>query len=96
MIHENIVHDRNLDLTDLRVYFTLCKIMDPGGWILQTQVKISTECGIAQSNISASMKKLFDAKYLLKERQGKTGRALYRVNPFYTSKGPISMRKSQW
>lgn len=94
MIHRNIVNDRSMTLTDIRVYFALCDLMIAGGWVLQTQHKISERLGIAPPHVAASVSKLKAAGYVTRSKHGKTGRELLRVNPAHTSKGFSSMRKS--
>lgn len=95
MVFFEIVHNKSMLLTDLRVYAACCQLMKPGGWVLVPQKEIAEITGINKGHVNASMKKLLAAGYLFQGIHPGTKRKLYQVNSFFACKGSLAMRKAQ-
>ena len=95
MVFESILLNKKMTLTYVRVYYHLTTIMKAGGWILPTQKGIADDLGMDVQQLNRALGKLKEAGYISQEIHPDEKRKVYRVNPFYTAKGHLSMRTSQ-
>lgn len=87
--------NKELTRNDLRVYHALVARLDFKNWILVSQADVAAMTGIAQPNVSKSMKKLRDQGIIEKGPKKGTSQS-YRLNDVFAWRGKIhELRKHQ-
>lgn len=83
---EKIVNNKDLKLTDYRVFLLISSVVDYENYVLLSQVDLAERLGISKGTLGTSMKKLVDLGILIKGP--KFGRNVsYRLAPTTAWKG---------
>jgi hypothetical protein len=90
MLWNKIIHDAEVSKADVILYLHLCSIMEPGGWIAETQAAIAKQLKLDVSNVAKGMGRLKALGYILKAQH--KGSMWFQVNPEYAHKGPLLYR----
>ena len=93
MLWNDIIHDTEVGNADKLLFLHLCTIMEPGGWIAETQSEIARQLDLDVSNVAKAMGRLMKRGYLCKTPH--KGSLWFQINPLYAHRGPLIYRKIQ-
>lgn len=91
MLWNQIIHDERVSKADKLLFLHLCTIMEPGGWIAETQAEIARQMKLDVSNVAKGLGRLKGFKYVLRTEH--KGSLWFQVNPLYAHRGPTLYRK---
>jgi hypothetical protein len=92
MLWHAIALDDRVRKADALLYLKLCTIMEPGGWIAETQRSVATKFGLDYSNVVKGMGRLIELGYILKAEH--KGSIWFQINPEHAHRGPLLYRKT--
>ena len=93
MLFQGIITDKRVRKADVLLFLRLCALMEPGGWIAETQAEIARQMEIDVSNVAKGIGRLVKLGYL--RRNDHKGRLTLQVVPEYAHKGPLLFRKHE-